>query len=116
MSKPTSDKTDNKFNSKSSTLISNFFEKSTNQTFQLILIKLLVDEDAPKDLKKKIEEFKLLEKTVNGHNEFLLFLANKKSSYYTEIQNTPLDVQTKLNAIQSKLEFIVKKSELKELV
>ena len=58
----------------------------------MILIKLFVDEDSPKEIKKKIEEYKYCERTIHCHNEFLMFLMNKKVKYMREMQSTSAEV------------------------
>lgn len=44
--------------------MSNYFQKNQKDLFNLVLLKLVVDEDAPKEMKRKIEEYRNCEKTV----------------------------------------------------
>ena len=53
------------------------------------MIKILSEEDQNnKDIKKKIDEYKIFEKTVLNHNNFIMFLLNKKINYIRESTST----------------------------
>lgn len=103
-------------NAKNHALFSNFFNKTSKDIFQTILIKLILDEDAPKEIKKKIEEYKNCEKTIFNQNEFLMFLINQRVNYMRNQQTNQNEIQMKIQSILNKLDDYQKQEQITNLI
>ena len=101
--------------SKSRNVLKNFFNANNSKVLKHVLQhNMLEEENAMKNPKKKIEDFKKVERIVSKQNNFLMFLMNKNIEEENERQNHS-DKYTvdKMNRIQSKIKCTNREKRIK---
>ena len=107
----------NKDKKKTTTILSSFFNKDSEEILKIILFQFLLAEDKNlKDIKKKFQEYKKIEKSILHQNEFLMFLLNKKVSYRKQKSLNFQEISYKFNFIKNKLTSFAYKEDISKLL
>ena len=91
--------------SKSQNAYTNFFNTSQEKVYQyLVMAQILGDNKEEKQNKRKVDDIKKVDQTVHQHEDFLMFLMNKKSISHDRNNTTNnQEIMERLNRIENKL-------------